>query len=274
MIKNNWITTSLSNRTPSNLCDFTLTINPYEFTLDTFENNSNRVANELANSYENIHIFYSGGLDSEYVMKTFIQNDLKFTTVFILTPYNKKDLSYAINFLEFHNIKPVVYEYDESEMLRIMMMKCVQTGYFSFISGIQLDVCDKISDNNGSVLLGAGEPFTPPERGLKVSEWTKSIDFCEFEFYVHYHPGNHIGGFYSCDLALHYSMLQEAVYTGDIQRTKSNLYGLPYRKKLFWDEKFFMLFNKLKINIERYEISAPYDEYLQALVGKNSVTFR
>ena len=98
MIKNDWITTSLSNRTPSNLCDFTLTINPYEFIPDTFENNSNRVANELANSCENIHIFYSGGLDSEYVMKTFIQNDLKFTTVFILTPYNKKDLSYAINF--------------------------------------------------------------------------------------------------------------------------------------------------------------------------------
>jgi hypothetical protein len=272
MNKNNWITTSLSDRTSENLCDFTLTINPYKFTQDTFKNNCSRVAKELYQKNSNIYVLYSGGIDSECVLKTFLDNDLPVTPIMLVTPYNKPELQYAVNFYKEKNIKPIIFSYEEDEMFSIMQKNCNDNGYYSFISALQLEICKYVSDKGGDLITGAGEPFTPVGYSNSLEE-TETIDMAEFEFYIDNSYPNLTGSFFTYDLALHSSMLSDIVFTGDMQRSKCNLYEVNYRKKIFWDREFYTIFSQKALNIPKWSVTIPSTDYKNALTSDQSTTF-
>lgn len=271
-IKNDWLTTSLSERTAQNLCDFSLTIKPYPFISASFKENSKRVAREIYNQNQNIYIFYSGGLDSEYVLKTFLDENIPVTPVTITTPYNKKELEHAVKFYTERNIKPLIFNYEKYEMFNIMRKKCLEKGYYSFAVGLQLHVCDIITDKGGVVINGFGDPietFNNPLNSKNLNE----LNLTEWDFYIEYHFGKHINGFFTYDLALHYSILQDVVFDVDPNLMKSNLYQLPYRKKQPADPEFWQIFNQLKLNIPKYSVKMPYQQYLNALTATESTTF-
>jgi hypothetical protein len=273
MIKNNWVTTSLCDRSEHNLCDFTMTINPYPFKQDTFKNNSIRVANEICNSHDNVYVMYSGGLDSEYVLSVFLENKLPVTPIMIVTPYNKMELTYAIKFYKKHNIKPEIVIYEKYEMFQKMIKWAKPRGYYSLMSALNLEICDIVSNKGGKLITGTGEPFTPI-RTNTITEQTNIIEFCEWEFYINEYDSTHPGGFYTYDLELHHSMLTDVQYTGDMQKSKSELYGLEYRRKIYWDREFYEIFNTLKPNVKRYEVAINAKSYKDALLSNSSTTFK
>jgi hypothetical protein len=265
--KNNWLTTSLKNRTAENLCDFTITINPYKFEIDTFQNNSIRLAKELVDTYSPLYLFYSGGMDSEYILKLFLDNNLPITPVLVVTPFNKSELTYAVNFLKTHNIRPYIIEYKKDEVFKIMKDVAYSRGYYSFTESIIYHACDIISSKGGTVISGCGEPL------LGINYKNDKIQIFEYDFYIANHLGNHVGGFWLYDLSLYYSYLTEADFKYDSQTTKSKLYNLPVRPKIEWTSEFYQEFHKSKLNIEKFQVSIDRQEFTNKLLLQEKTIF-
>ena len=96
--ENNWFTTNLKNRSLENLCDFQVNIQPYIFKKGIFKEEAKRVAHELVESFDNLYIAYSGGLDSEFVLKIFYEEGLPITPILVDTPFNQYELGWAYNY--------------------------------------------------------------------------------------------------------------------------------------------------------------------------------
>lgn len=267
-VKHNWLTTSLSQRSPKNLCDLTVTINPYAFNEDSFHSNAVRVAKEICDLHKNVYILYSGGLDSEYIIKTFLDNKLPFTPLVIMTPFNMEELRYVITFMVTHNLKPFIMRYNHSNFLSRMKEISHQRGYNMSMLTVTLDVCDIISDKHGCVIMGTGEAANHAPPGTDPF-----IVFGEYEFYLDHHPGNHIGSFYTYDLALHYSYAKEIDRTVDLQTAKSQLYRLPHRQKVYWNAECVQFAETHGIKGVQSEVCVPLDTYLEVVEQQTPVTF-
>lgn len=115
-----------------------------------------------------INVFYSGGIDSEVVLLSFIENKIPFTAVIkkYNNDYNKHDIDFALKFVKKRNIPYIVEEEDLDEYL-----KWFETGYHSFVkvgSGLQVKwIVQKNSENVHSV-LGAGEQTYTSKKKVKL----------------------------------------------------------------------------------------------------------
>lgn len=264
--KNNWIETSLSQRSANNLCDFTVTVNPHPFTVDSFENNSIRVAKEIFEKHENVHLLFSGGTDSRYVIKVFMEQNLPIKPVLMVTPYNRYELEYAIDFFKRYNIKPLIYQYDKQEFFQTTTKLSHGKGYFSFLTCLAMDVCNKINANGGTVVNAYGDPFD-------VDSGNPKFRLTEWDFYLNYIPNN-IGSFFLYDIAIQYSIANEFTVVGDLQQSKCNFYKLKYKNKRGIDPspEFWDIFNKLKLDIKKFDVKMSLDQYKQILTGNQSFT--
>lgn len=271
-VKNNWISTSMKERTAENLCDFTVTVNPYKFEMDSFHNNAVRVAKELCDVHNNLYIMYSGGLDSEYVVKVFAENNLPFTPLIVVTPFNVAELMYTVKFLRKYNLKPHVINYQREPFLEMSRQTILDKGYRGSMMAMIHDVCDKVADLGGNVITGNGEPMHP-RPGSVLDDL---VNICEFGFYVQNHPGDHIGGFYTYDIALNYSFADEIRIDIDKQTAKSLLYGLEHRPKMYWEKEYYQFLNILNARKGKqfgYEIYVPRKQYMESLLKDTPTTF-
>ena len=71
--KNNWFIPEIKNNI------FKITLEPYKFCNTSFFEACSNQAYELSKKYDNLYIAYSGGLDSEFVLKVFNDLNLKIT---------------------------------------------------------------------------------------------------------------------------------------------------------------------------------------------------
>jgi hypothetical protein len=163
---------------------------------DTFQIKVEKIKRPFGNYYEEsklaaeeiydlkegpLHVMYSGGLDSEYVLSVFRSLGMDITPVIVrLNPnYNDHDIFYAFEYCKEHNIEPIIVDIDykwfvESglHLKTAIAMKCskfhyVATGY-------------AITQVDGSVLLGEGE--THLAHNKKTNLWNLEIDEHDYVF--------------------------------------------------------------------------------------------
>jgi hypothetical protein len=261
----------LNERSPDNLCDFTFTINPHPFEIDTFHNNAIRVAHEIVEKHDNVYIMYSGGIDSEYIIKTFVEQKLPFKSILISTPYNRAELAWAVDFYKTYNIKPHVIQYTANELVDNLQRKVLSLGYASLLGVLPLVACDYVNDMNGSIVVGTGEPFTHPVVAASIP---LVHDMYEFQFYIEDYDDRHPGAFYLYDLPLQYSMVNDAKYGSDVQKTKCDLYDVKYRKKMYYDKEFFDILNEIKLPVNKQFVRIGDADYRSVLLGNTSVTLK
>ena len=64
---------------------FKVNIAPYKFNVMTINSAAKYTAELLYDKHKKIFVSYSGGLDSEFVLKSFIENNIPVTPVIVLT---------------------------------------------------------------------------------------------------------------------------------------------------------------------------------------------
>lgn len=265
-MSNKWIFTNLNKRTETNLCKFEVDFKPYNFKRDTFANNSKRVALDIAGKHEKIYVSYSGGLDSEYVLKTFHDLGINVTPLILTTPYNEIEYEYAFKFCERNNIKPEIVNYDKIGILKELYKRTTKNGLYSVLGGIPLLMCDLVSQVGGVLVTGYGDPcpVTPevPHEVLKTF-----LQISEWDYYLDTYAPTHPSGFLSYDPGIFYSLLKEMKYGMASQVGKSKLYGLQYREKMFWKKEFYIIFGQLKCEIhdDDYSYWIEKDDLLEIL---------
>jgi hypothetical protein len=231
--KHNWFTTNLEKRQEDKSIKFDISISPYKCEIDTFYNNAKRVALEMSNSFSSLYLSYSGGLDSEFVLNTFVENDLKITPIIVSTPYNKREYEYALHFCYEKKIKPVLLKYNEVDIIEQLYKRTIRRGLYSLQGGVPLIACDYANANNGNLITGCGEPF--PSSGDVMSS---DIIFNEWDFYLDSYDNTHMSGFFNYDISLFHSLINLNHNEDDVQSAKSKIYNLRLRPKMKWDISF------------------------------------
>lgn len=260
--KNNWFTTNLNSRSLANRCDFSVNISPYRFVNKSFEQASKDTAQELYAKYNNLYLAYSGGLDSEYVLKVFNNNGLKIVPVILRTPFNELESNYAIRYCNQNSIKYELVEFSKRDIIYKLYEKTCSQGLYSLLGGVPLILCDIVSNSGGRLLTGYGEPFTTipgiqPEHPL-----AETLEFCEWDYYLDNYNIDHPSGFFTYDLSLFSALISEIQYGISTQLAKYTLYQLTPRPKMFWSKEFYNIFR---------EIVTPFTFEHQCFISKTNL---
>lgn len=267
--KNNWFTTNLKDRSANNLCDFEVNIRPYNFTKTTFNEAANRVANELVECYDDLYLTYSGGIDSEFVLKTFYELKLPITPIIVLTPYNIMESRYALDYCRERKIRYEVLTYTKEELLPKLYDKTCKRGWFSLLGGLPLIVCDEVNNVGGKLVTGYGEPFATT-REIDTNPLETNLELCEWDFYLDAYDSTHPSGFFTYDLGLFQSLVNSIQYGKPTQQAKYELYGLKSRPKMFWDQEFYEIFSSVKCSVDKFDSFIKKDNF-DDLVDKYAI---
>jgi len=129
-----------------------------------------------ANKSGQLHLMYSGGVDSEYALSVFLNQKIDIIPVIVRlsSSYNKHDIDYALSFCEQKNIQPLIIDIDYDNFvtsgkmidLAIEMKSSLPHYTTTAYAASQLD---------GTVICGDGEPHLAKNND---SSW----DICIYEF--------------------------------------------------------------------------------------------
>ena len=107
-----------------------------------------------------LHLMYSGGVDSEYTLSLFRHLGIPITPVIIklLPDYNAHDVAWAFKYCEQHDIAPMVFDLNFDDFVTSGQMYqaavAMNSSKFQYAA-----TAYAISQLNGTVLCGDGEPY-------------------------------------------------------------------------------------------------------------------
>lgn len=105
-----------------------------------------------------LHLFYSGGKDSEYVLQVFKTMGMNIKPVIISTQYNQHDVKYAFDFCNNYNIEPLIIEEDYDEFVNSEKFNDVLAhmpyGMYHYVN-----MCHWMTKIDGTFLTGTGHPW-------------------------------------------------------------------------------------------------------------------
>jgi len=216
--ENHWLHTNIRDRLTNPESKFIVTLDYVDYQPISFADASKRVVEKLVTKFDKIYIPLSGGMDSEYVFNCFI--DHKFTPIIVDTPANKKESAYAFRRCLEANIKPVIIEKTEKEMVETyyneVYKKLNGKGIYSIAAFIAAKYAD---DHNAVAVIG--------EHGFG--------GFNEWDFYndALIHEENSIY-FYMYDVEIFSAMIRQYKQScgENHQLFKHKLYKIPIRPKM------------------------------------------
>jgi hypothetical protein len=215
--------------------DFRVDITPHKFVSLDISSAAKTTAELLYGKYKNIYLAYSGGLDSEFILKTFVENNIPITPVIVLTPHNHLETCYAIHYCRKHNLSPVILEYTEKQLLeaihRLLLTK-VKNFSPTCACFIHMLLVMEYAEANGGVMLCGEHPISDEGKNDINSTMGNDITFQSGPFYYNAISVDHPPAFFYYTLELFYSVLKNIDYTMQVNEAKAKLFGLEYRPKL------------------------------------------
>lgn len=125
-----------------------------------------------------LHLCYSGGVDSEFMVSVFIELGIPFTPVlFRFNHYNQNDLDYSLKFCQAKKLTPLIIDIDFDHFVKsgrlLTVCKQIKTSLWH-----RAGVCEGVSNLDGTVLLGDCEPYVNLDQ--ETMTWNFKIDEHEF----------------------------------------------------------------------------------------------
>lgn len=232
---NDWFQTNVKNHVAGE-SNFKVYLRPYQFKSLDFHSAAKMTAELLYARHKKIYLAYSGGLDSEFILKTFLDNGIPITPVIVLTPHNHIESCYAFRFCRKYSLTPVVLEYTEKQLLEaIYHIILSKVNHFSPTCAcfIHMLLVMKYAEENGGVMLCGEHPVSDQGKNEFHSIMGTDMTFESGPFYYHALSNvDHPSAFYYHTLELFYAILHELDYTVHVNDAKTKLFGLEYRPKI------------------------------------------
>jgi hypothetical protein len=173
-----------------------------------------------------LYIAMSGGVDSEFVANTFLNEQIPFTPVILrIDKYNYPEYWFAEYWCQQNNVTPVYLDFTGPEFLTLVK-KYITDGIVPRLYGYltHLIVADHVNSIGGILVSGEGDP--------EFNEESKVFMCDEVDFITDIHrPGQHPTCFfmYTPEIALAY--LDSFDVTKSERDNKFRMYGVPPRPK-------------------------------------------
>jgi hypothetical protein len=230
--ENRWLRSNIRDRLVNPKAKFIVSFDHINYIPISFCEASKIVTEKIVAKYDNIYVPLSGGMDSEYVFNCFLGH--KFTPIIVSTPANKEESSFAFNRCKSENVKPIVIEKTEAELLTTYYNEIYKKLNGSGINSTATYIAGKYADDHGGVAIIG-------EHGYD--------GFNEWDFYndALIHEENSIY-FFMYDIQIFAAMMKEFSDYDHHQTFKHRIYGVPLRKKMkyTYSKEFDSLFNQIR----------------------------
>lgn len=226
-------------------CDLEVSLSAYKG-VDlsmSFNDASMQAARMIGERRRPIFIGMSGGMDSEYVIKVFIECGISFTPIIVETTGNRLELSYAYSMLERNSLRARVISMTEADVLSVYHDKFIPISAYghnavpSYMAGME-------AEQSGGIFVMAEHLIDEqPDGSIRVgaNEW----DFYNDRLI---NPGNtHYFFNYTPNISL--SMVNLLDDSDDAQSYKHRIYDVPYRPKMKYE--YSSAFNDVLRSIKR-----------------------
>ena len=130
-----------------------------------------------ANRSGKLHLFLSGGLDSEYMLRLFLNLRINFVPVIIrlLPDYNEHDIRNAFIFCQLHKLTPKIIDIDFDKFVdsgRILeIARSINASAYQVCSQ-----AEAISNIDGTSICANGEPY------IKLDPLTSTWNVVDYEY--------------------------------------------------------------------------------------------
>jgi len=249
--ENNWIFSNIESRLSDHNSDFVVNINKQKYEKLSFDQAAADVCHKLVQIGKPIYVGLSGGIDSEYVFRKFHNLGYVVKPVIVCTSGNRYETPNAFELCRELNVDPIVIHKSEIEYLQIIYKYIIKKlngygvatpgpiiagMYAQEHNGIFVKAEHLVDEKDGKMYVGA-------------NEWDfyndALIDKSNTYYFFMYTP------------EIVYSMISKIVGY-DVQKFKSKLYGLPFRKKIKFDgysntfEQALTVFRSNRIHRPKY----------------------
>lgn len=235
ILKNDWMSDNLHDRLEIKFSDlnpnldFEVKFNPYTFEQVEFHKAADQACREISEKYENLFLAYSGGLDSEYVLRAFHRNGIKVTPIIVCCG-NEFENEYA-----YETCEELGIDYINVDVTEDVFFEWYARHIGVTLKGIGVHSTQKLfaaevaKSKNGALVLGLNV----------LGDGDDIIDdvaiMCEWDFYTNtLYEGVDIVPFFLYSQELTYSMIPDEQEIGNKwSNYKAKLYNLPRRRKLY-----------------------------------------
>ena len=230
---NNWYKINLNRELDNSKIKFEVEFDvPATLELD-FKLASDSAAHLISSNYDNLHLCFSGGLDSEYIANVLVRNKIEFVPVIlIMNNFDPKEYWYARYFCDQHNLKPVIIDYRERlfDLQKLMLQKSVEIHCDCNVAFAHHVIAHHLPD--ASLLTGAGHPLKGPAPNYDEPHGEELV-VDEYDFYLDIsYNSRHPGGFFNFTPDIFFSFIKNIDLSVNAQISKSKLYNIPFRPKL------------------------------------------
>jgi hypothetical protein len=198
----------------------------------SFQQAADYTANLIKEKYKDLHLCLSGGLDSEFVAKVLLRNNISFKPVILMTPLNTAEVWYAFKLCNTYKLDPIVLDYRNlfvyDKLLKQIYNTSIKINSAPNVSLIP-NVIAKII-KGADILLGSGESckickdYNEPLG--EIFEFEKHDFHLDLEF-----PNRHPGSFFTYTPEIFLTFVKEIDITKNSQEAKAELYGVLTRSK-------------------------------------------
>lgn len=240
-----WLYHNLDDRLNDKLIPFKFGISLHKFKKMNFHEAADYTANEITKKYNNIYLSFSGGADSEYVLRTFARNNIKIIPIIILIDnLDNIEIQNAFNVCEELHITPKIINISESNFFKDFYERSYKKSKIVGIRAYPKIIAADIV-NNGVLLSG----------DYLIDDHTPDIQAYDWDFMTDILTDTKCINFYCHNIEIFYSMI--SFDDRGFNYYKYNMYGLKEREK------------------SKFEFSNSFDEFLHKLIErKNSLPNR
>jgi hypothetical protein len=229
---NNWFQTTLSANANNSKIPFTVMFNVDKIVETDFSKASDQSSILIAKNYKNIHLLLSGGLDSEYVAKVLLRNNIQFTPIIaLINKLTDIEYAYAWNFCKQHNLTPLIFDYRNThvELCKKILEESFRLGVAPNIGLVANVIANQLP--TASILTGHGEPFHNSDLDHPMGD---ELEFEQYDWYLDTSKPNNPGAFFTYTPDIFYSLINSIDTSLTTQLAKSKLYNVPFRPKIKW----------------------------------------
>lgn len=248
LTKNNWYTSNIQERLTNPCADLKVEMNLYPFERMDFLSAAKASALEIHHNFNNLYLAYSGGYDSEFILRLLVGLNIPVTPVIVVLG-NDSESKIAFDVCKELDVIPHVIELNEGIFLKTFYEKTWQILNGRGINSTQtLMVADYVNQQNGTLLTGN---HLIGDDGIIEDE--PNFYACEWDFYaeIFYPQLTNIDVLLYTPEVAFAPLFQIDGYSGkEWNEFRSDLYGVEYHTKFkpSYPPQISEILNKLMSN--------------------------
>lgn len=215
--KDNWLKTNISERLTFKGADLKVWHRVSHVAEVSWDEAIKQTVDDISRFDRKLFVPLSGGMDSEYVLKTLMHLDV--TPIIVDTPGNKIESQYAFHFCRHNNLKPVVIEKNEKQIIDTYIediyTKLNGVGVYS----VAALIAARYANDHGGVAIIGEHAYDG------VSEW---------DFYNDVLIGEDSSVYFFMWTPELIEAMKREYKGGDHQEFKYRLYQIPFRPKIMF----------------------------------------